>query len=216
MESSVMRFGVSILESIGSITGQVVKGFAKQIGQLFNKAQPKIQRELRSKLASAIRSQPEYGSLKSGELRYELGISDTSVIDNLVDRFVESIYVTTNIVNTSNTNIDAQLIFSIIANDDLDNILSSSDANYITEKGENIPWLNWLLLRGAEPIILTHRILIKPRASSRTGQAIMIPTKSGSWRIPARYIGTIDNNWITRAISSIEDDINTILSKHIK
>ena len=44
----------------------------------------------------------------------------------------------------------------------------------------------------------------------------MIPTKSGSWRVPASYIGTIENNWITRALSSIEDDIPNVLGKYIK
>ena len=211
-----MRFGLSIRESISKITNQIINGFSKQVEKLLNKAQPKIETELRSKLALAIRSQPEYGSLKSGELRYELGIPNIAAIDNLVNRFVQSIYVTTKIVNTSSNTIDARLIFSIIANDDLDDILSSDDANYVTEKGENIPWLNWLLLRGGDPIILTHRILIKQTGYSRTGQAIMIPTKSGSWRVPPRYVGTFDNNWITRAISSIEDEINIVLAKHIK
>jgi hypothetical protein len=211
-----MRFGASILESVASITSQVVKGFAKQVGDLFNKAQPNIQRELRTRLADAIRSQPEYGSLKSGSLRYEFGLADASVVDSLVNRFVESIYVTTKNINTSSTKINAELVFSIIANEDLDNILSSSDANIVTEKGDVLPWLNWLLLRGNEPIILTHRILIKPSPYSRTGQAIMIPTAQGSWRVPQSYIGTVDNNWITRALSSIEDDISNILAKHIK
>ena len=57
---------------------------------------------------------------------------------------------------------------------------------------------------------------MKPTPFSRTGQAIMIPTKSGSWRVPASYIGTIENNWITRALSSIEDDIPNVLGKYIK
>ena len=72
------------------------------------------------------------------------------------------------------------------------------------------------MLRGNDPIIMEHRILFKQTPFSRTGQAIMIPTKSGAWRVPASYIGTIENNWITRALSSIEDQIPNILSKHIK
>lgn len=211
-----MKFGTKLLESITKISGSIVSGIAQQVKALFKKAQPKIQKDLRQLIGNAIRSQPEYSSLKSGQLRYEFGLADTSIVDSIVDRFVESIYVTTNVVNSSNTNIDAQLIFTIIADEDLGDILSSNEAAIITEKGETLPWLEWLILRGSEPIILTHRILIKPSRYSRTGQAIMVPTKSGSWRVPPFYVGTIENNWITRAISSIESQIGNVLSKHIK
>lgn len=211
-----MRFGLSILESIADISKQVVQAFAKQVKDLFKKAEPKIEKDLRELISNAIRSQPEYSSLKSGKLRYEFGLADSSVVDIIVDRFVQSIHVTANVVDTSKSSINAELIFSIIAERDLADILSSSEASFVSEKGETIPWLEWLLLRGSEPIILTHRILIKPTNYSRTGQAIMIPTKSGSWRVPPAYVGTFENNWISRAISSIEPNINNILSKHIK
>ncbi len=211
-----MKLGLSILESVGRLTSDVVRDIGQQVSKLLTKAQPKIQRDLRRLVASAIVAQPEYGSLKTGTLRYNFGLADTSVIDNLVDRFVDSIYVTANNINVSSSKINASLIFTILASEKLDDILSSQDANLVTEKGENMPWLTWLLLRGNEPIILTHRILIQPSPWSRTGQAIMIPTKSGTWRVPASYIGTIENNWITRALTSIEDEIPGVLSKHIK
>lgn len=216
MEQNIMRFRASLVESVNNITGTIIKEFSKQVKKLFNIAQPKIEKDLRTKLADAIRAQPEYSSLKGGELRYNFGIADSSIIDNIVDRFVNSITVATNIVNTNSTTIDAELVFSIVAADDLDEILSSADASIITEKGDSLPWLNWLLIRGNDTIILTHKILITPSPYSRTGQAIMIPSKAGTWRVPPRYIGTLDNNWITRAISSIEPEINNILSKHIK
>jgi hypothetical protein len=211
-----MRFGLSILEGAGRVASEIVKSISKEVSSIFTKAQPKIQRDLRTKLAASIRAQPEYGSLKGGELQYNFGLSNVGVVDILVDRFVDSIYVTTQSVKASGSKISAELIFSILASSDLQDILSSSEANLVTEKGETLPWLSWLLLRGNEPIILTHKILIKPSPFSRTGQAIMIPTDSGNWRVPARYIGTMENNWITRALSSIEDEIPNILGKHIK
>jgi|TARA_B100001778_G_scaffold46806_1_gene34306 hypothetical protein len=211
-----MKFGLSILESAGKVASQVLKSISKEVGAILNKAQPKIQKDLRTKLAASIRSQPEYGSLKGGELRYNFGLSDVAAVDILVDRFVESIYVTTQSVEASANKISAQLIFSILAQNDLEDILSSSEANQLTEKGESLPWLSWLLLRGNEPIIMEHRIVFKQTPFSRTGQAIMVPSKSGNWRVPPTYIGTIEDNWITRALSSIEDEIPNILSRHIK
>jgi hypothetical protein len=32
-----------------------------------------------------------------------------------------------------------------------------------------------------------------------------------NWRVPAMYAGTISNNWVTRAIANIDDDITTII-----
>ena len=127
-----MRFGLSILESAGKVASQVVKSISKEVSAILTKAQPKIQRDLRTKLAASIRSQPEYGSLKNGDLKYNFGLSDTGAVDILVDRFVESIYVTTQSVDVSTGKISAQLIFSILAETDLEDILSSSEATQLT------------------------------------------------------------------------------------
>lgn len=211
-----MRFGTRILEGVQSVSKKVLGELSKQVGKLFTKAQPKIQKDFRTIISRAIRSQPEYGSLKTGELRYNFGIPNVAAVDAVVDRFVDSINVRTNAVKVSGNTLSADLIFSIIAEEDVTSILSSEEAQVLTEKGQTLPWLQWLLLEGSEPLVLTHRIKIGSSEYSRTGQAIMIPTKNGNWRVPPRYIGTVDNNWITRAISSVEGEINNILSKHIK
>lgn len=210
-----MRFKASILESVQQSTKQILNILKKEISKIFDRSSNNIQKDLKRSIGNAIRSQPEYTSLKSGSLRYELGIPDISAVDQLVDRFADSVSVNINNVSITGNRIDAALVFTIMADEDLDTILSSAEASVVTEKGDVLPWLKWLLLMGKEPIILTHKVLVKPSPYSRTGQAIMIPTKSGSWRVPPAYAGTLDNNWITRALSSIESEINNILTKYI-
>jgi len=43
----------------------------------------------------------------------------------------------------------------------------------------------------------------------------MQPSKS-SWKVPAQFSGTEKNNWTTRAINSIEDNIYAIIQKNIE
>lgn len=215
-----VKLSLSILESTDKISKDILKLIVAEIQQKFSKSSEKIQNDLQSVIHNSITIQPEYQSLKNGELQYNFGIANTSVVDSLVDRFVESITYNIDKVRIKNNQIDGRLVFSILSQTTLEEILSSSEANVLTEKGSSLPWLKWLLLSGADPLILEYKLLEGKKGNfkgSRTGKAIMIRPKSGdgSWSVPPAYAGTIDNNWITRAIDSAKSEIENVLSKHI-
>tara|TARA_B100002019_G_scaffold293116_1_gene318818 strand:+ start:1170 stop:1811 length:642 start_codon:yes stop_codon:yes gene_type:complete len=211
-----MRFTAKVVESARKVTANISKALQTQVQSVFRKAKPKIQRDISKLIADAIRAEPEYGALKAGKLRLEIGIADTSVVDDVVDLFAQSIKFNINQVKVGTKGIDAVLSFTIIGSDDFENILQSNAAVITSENGAMLPWLTWLLLKGGDEIVLNNKVLFKPSPASRTGQAIMIPTKGGGWRVPARYIGTESNNWVTRAMSKIEPDILNAMKKHVE
>jgi hypothetical protein len=43
----------------------------------------------------------------------------------------------------------------------------------------------------------------------------MIPSNK-NWRVPAEYAGTVNNNWITRAIENKDENIYYIVEQTIK
>lgn len=119
--------------------------------------------------------------------------------------------------------------------------LSSKWASYTStnSRGEShlIPWLEWLLFRG-DAVILTgvelmmdyEKRKINSRSMSRTGKAIMIRRDfSGSvagkynrakgrsgpstWKVPAEFSGTEDDNWLTRVAEQIAPAIGLILQQ---
>jgi hypothetical protein len=211
-----MKFTAKVLESARKVTADIAKTLQAQVQSVFRKAKPKIQRDISRLIADALRGEPEYGALKAGKLRLEIGIGDTSVVDEVVDLFAQSINFNINQVKVGSKGIDAVLSFTIVGSDDFERILQSNAAVITSENGAMLPWLTWLLLKGGDEIVLNNKVLFKPSPASRTGQAIMVPTKGGGWRVPARYTGTESNNWVTRAMSKIEPDILNAMKKHVE
>lgn len=211
-----MKFTAKVLESARKVTANISKALQAQVQSVFRKAKPKIQRDISRLIADALRGEPEYGALKAGKLRLEIGIGDTSVVDEVVDLFAQSINFNINQVKVGSKGIDAVLSFTIVGSDDFERILQSNAAVITSENGAMLPWLTWLLLKGGDEIVLNNKVLFKPSPASRTGQAIMVPTKGGGWRVPARYTGTESNNWVTRAMSKIEPDILNAMKKHVE
>lgn len=70
---------------------------------------------------------------------------------------------------------------------------------------QRLPWLEWLLMRGAGPIILKHHINFGdyPGNQSRSKRAIMLENRT--WGVPTEYSGTEDDNWITYSMDKTID-----------
>jgi hypothetical protein len=73
-----------------------------------------------------------------------------------------------------------------------------------------LPWLQWLLLEGNATIVRNYTVSFGPNRFSRTGFALMRPSLQ-SWKVPSEFAGTINDNWITRAIDGAESNIQKLL-----
>lgn len=94
---------------------------------------------------------------------------------------------------------------------DYANLLNLGVARYVSVNKSNgtsylIDWLEWLLTMGDTVIITNYHVSFGDYEHSRSGQAVMIPT--GSWHVPKAHAGTIDNNFITRALE-LENNTNS-------
>lgn len=211
-----MRFEVKILES----DSQIEKTINKAILQQLNKKLPKIFKSLQSfiktEVIGAIKSQKEYNSIVSGELRAEFGLPDG---DKRVSRILETIESSL-LVEYKKPSINGNKIkggFSIgMIRNDFRDILSLDEAVLITEKNTPLEWLKWLLLEGDKTIISGYEFSIGNSARSRTGGGIMSQSFSGTWRVPPSYAGQIDNNWITRAVDGVSKTIENRFIQLIK
>lgn len=82
------------------------------------------------------------------------------------------------------------------------------EGQVLTEKGEVIYWLEWLLL-GGKGILISEFDVEFELGKGRSGQAIMIP--GTGWQIPAEHAGTRQDNWLTRTLRE-DDFLNEIAS----
>ena len=153
----------------------------------------------------------------SGTLNAEVGLpagQASSAADAIVEAVLESLDVT---FKRFDTNLSGGLSIGIQP-EDFQNILGIGQATIITEKGQKLDWLQWLLESGNRIIIRDYDIAYGSYGRrSRSGQgSIMVKTGKGGWKMPSQYAGTIEDNFVTRAFEGREEDIARIISKRVK
>lgn len=210
-----MKINIKLKDGNNKVIDDILDIMTSELNKVFKTAVSSSNMKIKSILKNAIRLQPEYTALMSGRLRYELGIPNTSSINNVVDTIVN----TTNIqaipikktgrqisggLDISLVNIDSNILFSEAA------VVNDIDRGYI------LPWLKWLLFDGSAPIVIGYDVMMGsfPNTVSRTGKAIM--KNGGSWSISSRYAGTEYNNWLTRSVESSKEDIKNMIVSYIK
>jgi hypothetical protein len=82
------------------------------------------------------------------------------------------------------------------------NLLSLSEG-HIVFNGGDLHWLDWLLKRGDNIIVVNYQY--NPESGlGRSGLGNMIP--GGAFRIPPEYSGTDDDNFVTRALIGTQQE----------
>lgn len=148
---------------------------------------------IRDSIDSRMRGSRHYTSLLHGDLAVEFGLenpaSDVEDIIAAIKQFVRIEY------NASSLN------FSVVIQFDYENI----NSGYYLSNGNPVPWLSWLLEAGSSIVVADFRFINGNFESSRTGGGLMVP--GGEYSVSPEYAGTEGSNWITEALSGIEDDI---------
>jgi len=134
-------------------------------------------------------------------------------MDDIIEVWVQSLFVTLKPIKIVGDSIQGGIQIGIFKAGWVD-VLRRRTANFTTEKKENLPWLEWLLLRGDQVIISDYHIA---PGRGRAGGQIMV--QKGSWSVPVEFRGTDDNNFANRAvlqsIDGMENIINAELSRTV-
>jgi hypothetical protein len=202
-------------ETESQISKKILEALLPQVDSYLNKIFNKVSVQIKDTVIQSIKSAPEYSALLYGQLKAEFGLPDSESRVNSIINFWENITVEYKNTKISRGGLSGGFKISMIKRDFTD-VLSTNDAVFITEKGDALNWLEWLLLFGNKTIIKDYNVQLGPNPRSRTGMAIMQGAVSGKWSVPNSYSGTINNNWITRAIDSADASINNILLKALK
>lgn len=209
-----MKLGLNILESTTDISKMILQQMASHLDSAISRSIPSISNELKLLVSQALRNQPEYSSLMAGTLKAEFGIPNSSVIESVIDALVETLTVVTNKVTIKGASLGGGFLMTMMKSDDMNGVIYTDIASTDAD-GKFLPWLQWLLLEGNNGIVQGYDIRYGSYSNSRTGMAIMV-SSSSDWRVPSQFAGTSDNNWTTRAISSVEKDIYNIIQTNIE
>ena len=98
----------------------------------------------------------------------------------------------------------------VILKQGIEPLLSMPYASY-RSKGGQVDWLEWILTAGTSEVISNYQIMYGDFGKwSRTGEAIMIPSKTKGFSIEPEHAGTINDNWITRSLKRVEKKVFSI------
>jgi hypothetical protein len=201
-----MKFSLDLLESNEQIVKLILDNLKKHLSIVFDKALPKIEKDIKSIVKEALISEPEYASLKAGTLRAEFGIQHIDNVDSVVDALVNTLNIEYNGIKVSKSNLNSKILITMVKKDDISGIIFTDIASVIDDKGYSLPWLRWLLLEGNKVIVQNYSVNYTNSPRSRSGMALMIQSDK-NWRVPTNFAGSENNNWVTRAIDRAEPEI---------
>lgn len=210
-----MKIFSKIVGDIAGLKKFIIKSITDRLNATLFSQTSRSAEFVKNTILESIRRQDEYSSLKSGRLRNMFGIQNSSDVDLILSE-IENMSVDIKKPTSGAGGINARISISMIRNNFAD-LLSSPAASYTSENGFPVNWLEWLLLRGNDSVVIGYRYLPKSSPFSRTGTGIMIEGDSAIFRVPPEYAGNLDNNWITRgideALPTIESYFNKLVEK---
>lgn len=210
-----MKLNLTLLESNSQISAAIMKGVADTINVAINKSKNTIISSIKNLVTEALRQEPEYASLMSGKLKADLGIPDSSVVESIINALVNTINLRDVPLKVSNNGIRGGFIITMIPSNDFGGVISQNISMVQDDKGYSLPWLEWLLLRNNEPIVKKYEVKYGSSPYSRSGLGIMVPSDK-NWRVPPEFAGSANDNWTTRAISRIDQDIYNVIRTNIE
>lgn len=212
----MINFSARLTQSNREIQQLILENIKDYLSPRIQKATRNIQYDITVGVAQGMRSEPEYNALTQGSLRAEFGISSPAMVDVVIDSLSRAVEMEVIPLSVNRSGIIGGFTLNMIKSDDLSGVINSFAANITTSKGETLPWLQWLTLSGNKILIRDYKINFGTYPTSRSGMAVMKPSEGGFWRVPTQFVGTINNNWITRAISRIENSIYNIMIRAIQ
>lgn len=210
-----MLFKVKILDTQNDISLSISRALLPQVSAYMKNRANILKRELPIIVNNAIINTPEYSSILGGKLQYEFGIANSSTkLAGLLDIWSKNIDITYDPPKVlGNGTIKSSLSASMIRIDFSDVLYS--DYAYMTDtfRGYSLPWLQWLLLEGNRILVPGYQIIVGANSRSRTGSAVMRSSPGKSWKVPAEFAGTKNDNWITRALNKTDTEIEALLTR---
>jgi len=202
---------IKILDSNNKIEKDILDACRDELKKIFNKAVPRIRADVINLTIKALSSCPEIQSLKGGILKFDFGLADDPTetiiyaISNSIDVYFKGLRLNKN----STTNV----LSIYIQPTDFQNLLNLPQATSVTQLGNSLPWLKWLLTAGDAILIKDYHVEYGNYSQSRSGGAIMVP--KSAFKVNSSFSGTEEDNFITRALSNHEKEIAEIVEQNI-
>ncbi len=181
--------------SLKKFEDDVYKSLVKEVRAQIAKKRPKIRENVKPIIIDAIYDCPEMVSVREDLLKYDFGLTQDpsmAIAWSIADSMRLRYFVTPELVGGFEISVQPG---------SYQNLYTLSAAYQITEKGDSLPWLKWLLEAG-DAIIIADFGVKYTEGYGRTGGAIMVQGYT-PFRVDSAFSGVSGDNFITRALNTI-------------
>tara|TARA_B100001564_G_scaffold355716_1_gene368526 strand:+ start:1597 stop:2229 length:633 start_codon:yes stop_codon:yes gene_type:complete len=204
---------IEITESNRSIQNKINIALAQEINLILQTKKSSIEDKCKNLATQWILSEPEMLSLQTGipeSLAGQFGLvagTEVFAAQDIAKAVGDSVFVQ---LKKFDNKLNGGLYINFQPNSFL-NLLGLDSGHTIYPRGD-LHWLEWLLTKGDSIIVVNYSY--NPKSGlGRSQLGNMIESTSGSFRVPPEFSGTVDNNFVTRALigRSQEDQIQSII-----
>jgi len=203
---------LKLTKTDAQIEKEILNALAKEANYIFKGALQRMTGPIRRIVGSAISTSPEIAALRSGTLRADFGITTgIDVTSPIIDAVSNSVNVYMKPFSVRGRGISGG-IFINIQPDNFENLLSLTTGTAVTEKGDTLPWLDWLLNLGDSVIIADFGVEYGSFGRSGGGR---MSSKSRPFKVDSAFSGTVANNFVTRALESREKQLLDVIARSV-
>ena len=223
MAQSKLKPQIVITTPIRQMFSEALDRIAINANRAFPKVAYSVIRELRGPIGAAIIRSPAIASISGGRLAGELGLPRSiqrATPKQITEAIVNSIGAVPIQVRRAGRNLSGGINITCQPAD-FRNImgLGISPVKYQSKKYKrqvSLDWLDWLLFKGDKIIVSGYRV--QRGSQGRSGLAKMKGKRGSMWRVDPAYSGSVDDNFITRALDDpiARNEILTVISKIVR
>ena len=202
-------FKYDIRLNSNQVAAAIVQETKEILGRTIDQLRIRIRPDLVNYVEKKLKQYPSntYYSLNFGELQRDFGFMPG---ENVAEQVVKTISSSIQLSKLGPTSVSLGGFRLEILKEGIQSLLNKGFAAYDSD-GNTVDWLRWLLTAGDTIVVADYQVMKDkgtPLSSSRSGYALMIsPKMSKGFRVDPNHSGTIDDNWITRALFSAQQDI---------
>lgn len=221
---SVIKLEVITPDAV--INKRIINEVAGYIKLRVAKLVDRLEKEVKLWVVSVVKNSPTWHELSTyNDLRLELGIGPAQdVLDKILGWWENTLIINATNVNVASNGIKLVININAIEASYEDVIKIGRYISRGKDGDHEIDWLNWLLTQGANPVkaggvpikgYIAHYV---NTPKSRTQAMLMFRAKDESvpYYIPDTHQGTINDNFVTRAIAQRQGEFPVLIDRIFK
>jgi hypothetical protein len=112
-----MKYSISLLESDKDIRGAILNALASDLSKTISKSISSISTKIKLLVKNALQNEPEYQSLKNGQLRREFGIENTNNVDVVIAKLIDTLVIDTKAITINSQGLSGGLRITMMPSD---------------------------------------------------------------------------------------------------